>query len=147
MPADRQQRSEAIAEVETIYRELAARPIERACELRTECCQFQLTGRVPHLTLGEALVAAKGLRASGRKALPDRADGACPMLDAKGRCMIYASRPFGCRTHFCRAAGGPMDRKSVIDLIRRLEAVDAKLGGDGSRLIGDAVETALERFY
>jgi len=147
MPSARKPSIEAVSEVEAVYRELAARPVERACELRTECCQFHLTGRVPHLTLGEAIVAARGLRASGRKALPQREDGACPMLDAKGRCMIYASRPFGCRTHFCRAAGGPMERRAVVDLIRRLEAVDAKLGGEGPRLIADAVETALERFF
>jgi Fe-S-cluster containining protein len=147
MADEREQRREACAEVEAVYGELATRPVERACELRTECCQFHLTGRVPHLTLGEALVAAKGLRASGRKALPLRKDGACPMLDTKGRCMIYAARPFGCRTHFCRAAGGPMERRAVLDLIRRLETVDAKLGGEGPRLIGDAVETALERFF
>jgi uncharacterized protein len=147
MPADHQQRSTAIAEVETIYRELAARPVERACELRTECCQFQLTGRVPHLTMCEAIVAAKGLRASGRKELPEREDGACPLLDGKGRCLIYAARPFGCRTHFCKAAGGPMERRSVVDLIRRLDTLDAKLGGDGARQIGDAIEAALERFY
>ncbi|MBV9128127.1 MAG: YkgJ family cysteine cluster protein [Verrucomicrobia bacterium] len=54
------------------------------------------------------------------------------MLDpATRRCRIYAARPFGCRTHFCRAAGGPYRRAEVLDLIRRLEAVDARLGGDG----------------
>ena len=57
-------RREALEEVRAIYRELEARPIERACERRTECCQFRLTGRTPQLTKGEAVLAARALRAS-----------------------------------------------------------------------------------
>jgi len=126
--------SGALAEVRAIYRELAARPIEHSCTLRTECCQFRLTGKTPYLTKGEALVASQAVRASGRKVLPDRGDGSCPLLDPRtARCMIYESRPFGCRTHFCAEAGGPYSRKTVADLIRRLEDIDARLGGDGAR--------------
>ncbi len=138
-------REEALAEVRAVYRALEARPVERACTWRTECCQFKLTGRTPMLTRGEALLAAKGLRATGRKALPVREDGACPMLRADGACLIYADRPFGCRTHFCAAAGGPYARAEVLDLIRRLEAVDARLGGDGPRALAAAVGDALPR--
>ena len=50
-----------------------------------------------------------------------------------GKCMIYADRPFGCRTHFCEAAGGPFPRQQILDHIRRLEEVDRPLGGDGPR--------------
>ncbi len=132
-------RDEALAEVRGVYRELEQRPVERACTRLTECCQFKLTGRTPMLTRGEAMLAAKALRASGRKALPVRDDGACPMLRENGACLIYADRPFGCRTHFCAAAGGPYARAQVLDLIRRLEAVDAQLGGDGPRAIEAAV--------
>lgn len=135
---------EAIAAVREIYAELAQRPIERACTLRTECCHFKLTGRTPFLTKGEALTAAHALRATGRKGLPDRDDGACPLLHAgTGRCLIYAARPFGCRTHFCAAAGGPYARREVVDLIHRLEALDADLGGDGALPLPAAVERAL----
>ena len=133
----------AIASVRAIYAEVAARPIERACTLRTECCHFKLTGRTPYLTKGEALTAAKALRATGRTRLPERTDGACPLLDAQGRCLIYADRPFGCRTHFCAAAGGPYARREVSDLIHRLEEIDAQLGGDGSRPLPAAVKDAL----
>lgn len=136
-----------LAEVRAVYAELARRPIERACLARTECCQFQRTGQTPYLTKGEALVAAKGFRASGRKELPESADGACPLLKREtGKCLIYADRPFGCRTHFCEAAGGPYARQEVLDLIRRLEAVDHKLGGAGPRKIEAAVADALEEF-
>ncbi len=131
-------------EILAIYADLAARPIERGCDLRTECCQFRLTGRTPMLTKGEAIYAAIGVRASGRKKLAPREDGACPLLGREGRCMIYQQRPFGCRTHFCAAAGGPYPRKQVADLIQRLEALDEQLGGDGPRPIQGAVADALE---
>ncbi len=136
--------SAALAEVSAVYDDLAARPITRACTLRTECCQFKLTGRTPQLTRGEAFVAAKAVRAAGRKQLPVRTDGACPLLDAiTGRCLIYESRPFGCRTHYCAPAGGPTARRDVLDLIRRLEVIDEHLDGDGPHPIQFAVEQAL----
>jgi len=130
----------ALAEVRAVYAELAKRPVQRECIARTECCQFKLTGRTPMLTKGEALLAARAFKATGRKELPERADGSCPLLKLEtGKCMIYADRPFGCRTHFCDAAGGPYARKDVVDLIRRLEAVDLQQGGDGPRRIQAAV--------
>ena len=139
--------TEALCETEAVYAELANRPVQRACVRRTECCQFKLTGRTPMLTMGEALVAAKALRAAGRKRLPvslDAKTGACPVLDGKGKCIIYEGRPFGCRTHFCAAAGGPYSRREVVDLIRRLEEVDERLGGEGPRALPDAVGAALD---
>ena len=84
----RDQHQPAVAEIRAIYAELAKRPLERACLARTECCQFQLTGLTPHLTKGEALVAAKGFRATGRKELPETTDGTCPLLKPEtGRCL------------------------------------------------------------
>src|SRR3954464_7915526 len=67
-------------EVRDVYTDLARRPIERNCIRRTECCHFKLTGRMPYLTKGEALLVAKALRATGRKTMPDNGDGSCPML-------------------------------------------------------------------
>jgi len=155
----------AIARVRSTYAELAARegeaPAEphriaaqrksaqpraliRNCSRLGECCQFKRTGLTPYLTTGEALVAAKAWRATGRKQLPDRSDGSCPMLDAAtARCLIYKDRPFGCRTHFCAAAGGPYARREVIDLIRDLETIDQELGGNGPRKLEAAVRDAL----
>jgi Fe-S-cluster containining protein len=134
---------DAMVEVRAIYAELANRPVERSCTRLTGCCQFRLTGRTPQLTRGEALVAAKGVRASGRAALPKREDGACPLLRADGACMIYQERPFGCRTHFCATAGGPYARAEVLDLIRRLEAIDTRLEGSGPRALEAAVADEL----
>jgi Fe-S-cluster containining protein len=135
----------ALDEVRQVYADLAARPIDRNCVRLKECCHFKLTGRTPYLTKGEALVAAKALRSTGRKQLPANPSGACPVLDeTSGNCLIYDARPFGCRTHFCSAAGGPYSRREVIDLIRRLEAVDAALGGSGPRVLAKAIADELD---
>ncbi len=131
-------------EVRKVYVDLAQRPIERNCLRQTECCHFKLTGRTPYLTKGEALLAAMEFRASGRKSLPQTADGSCPMLDRDtGNCLIYEARPFGCRTHFCSAAGGPIARREVIDLIRRLEHIDLMLNGNGPHILQKAIAEAL----
>lgn len=133
-------------EVGVIYEALDARPADRDCKGRTDCCRFRLTGRTPQLTRGEALVVASGWRAAGRRELPreEADDGACPFLGKDGRCQVYRNRPFGCRTHFCEAAGGMRDRTEVLDLIRRLEAIDETLGGDGPKSLRTAVEEAWE---
>jgi Fe-S-cluster containining protein len=134
----------ALAEVRQVYVDLAQRPVQRNCVRRTECCHFKLTGRTPYLTKGEAVVAAKALRATGRKSLSENADGSCPMLQQEtGNCLIYEDRPFGCRTHFCAAAGGPIARREVLDLIRRLENVDLALNGNGPRPLQNAVADVL----
>jgi hypothetical protein len=132
-------------EVKAIYAELDQRPIERNCTAQTTCCRFQLTGKTPFLTKAEALVAAKAWRATGRGRLPEGGkDGSCPMLEGRtGRCLIYADRPFGCRTHFCQAAGGPYARREVVDLIHRLEDLSRALGDNEAKPFRSAVDAAL----
>ena len=135
----------ALYEVRQVFVDLAQRPFQRNCLRKTECCHFKLTGRTPYLTKGEAVVAAKALRATGRKSLSETADGSCPMLRQEtGNCLIYEDRPFGCRTHFCAAAGGPLARREVLDLIRRLDDVDLVLNGNGPRPLQNAVADVLE---
>jgi uncharacterized protein len=135
----------ALAEVRQVYVDLAQKPIQRNCVRITECCHFKLTGRTPYLTKGEAVVAAMAFRATGRKSLPENSDGSCPMLQQDtGNCLIYEDRPFGCRTHFCAAAGGPLERREVLDMIRRLEDVDLALNGNGPLPVQSAVADALE---
>ena len=131
--------------VQQIYTELAARPISRNCTGISECCRFKLTGRTPFITKGEAIVAWQGIRASGRKQLPESVAGACPLLKPDGKCMIYQHRPFGCRTHFCKAAGGPYAREEVRDLIQRLEVIDRELGGEGGVNLPGALAACAER--
>jgi Fe-S-cluster containining protein len=88
------------------------------------------------------MVAAQAVRASGRKKLAASPTGACPLLE-NGKCRIYEGRPFGCRTHFCKAAGGPYARGEVRDLIQRLEDIDRELGGNGGVNLPAALEWAL----
>lgn len=134
------------AQIEAIYNDLELRPLPRQCELRTGCCHFRIAGHTPMLTRGEAIHAAAGVRRSGRRTLKPHPDGACPLLGRDGHCTIYQHRPFGCRTHFCAAAGGMYPRKHVADLIQRLEALDERLGGHGPRPLEAAVADALEDF-
>jgi len=131
------------AVVERIYGDLAEVRAERSCQSMAQCCHFQLTGKTPHLTKGEALYLARGLKASGRTRVPESAEGACPLLGTAQRCVAYAHRPFGCRTHFCPAAGGTFERKCVIELIHQLEALDERLGGDGAKPLPQALKEAL----
>ncbi len=131
-------------EVRKIYTALEERPLERTCIRRTQCCRFQLTGEIPYITRGEALLAATALRATGRKQLPVRSDHACPFLsDSTNSCLIYSDRPFACRTHYCDAAGGRRPRKEILDLIHRLEDLDASLNGRGPISLPTAMPEAL----
>lgn len=136
---------EALRDVRAIYNELASRPVERNCRGIAQCCSFRVNGRTPFLTLGEAMVAAQAWRAAGRKEVVLPSDGSCPFLGRNGRCQIYESRPFGCRTHFCEAAGGPYARSEVRDLIQRLEAIDRRLGGNGGVNLPVAVAAVWRR--
>jgi Fe-S-cluster containining protein len=139
--------ADAIRQVREIYAEWEQRPLARNCTGRADCCRFRLTGRTPYLTRGEALVAARAWQAAGHKALVAPADGSCPLLHpVTGQCRIYAGRPFGCRTHFCAAAGGPAPRAAVRDLIQRLEALDHQLGGCGAVNLPTAMRDALRGF-
>ena len=145
MEEERLKELKELKQVREIYREVDNRPIERNCTRLGQCCQFQLTGKKPLLTKGEALLAHKAFRATGRKSIPTKTDGSCPFLDSTKRtCLIYDSRPFGCRTHFCSMAGGPYSRNEVLDLIRKLEVIDQSLGGDGSHEIVTALNLALK---
>ncbi len=138
-----QAKQELLQEVSSIYAQLAERPLARQCTGLAQCCRFRLTGATPFLTRGEALVAATAIRRSGRKKLPAAPDGSCPLLGPDARCTIYEDRPFGCRTHFCKPAGGPYPRAAVRDLIQRLDEIDSRLGGQGPMYLPTALEQAL----
>jgi Fe-S-cluster containining protein len=72
-------------------------------------------------------------------AAPEDGGRPCPLLSAEGRCRIYASRPFGCRTFFCQGAEGPEGSRSrpardaasaigrrIADLSARFDARDPR---------------------
>lgn len=133
-------------EVGAIYADLDARPFERNCTSLTTCCRFKLTGETPYLTKVEALYAIQAWKARGGGRLRESGkDGSCPMLEqTTGRCQIYEARPFGCRTHFCRAAGGPYARRQVVDLIHKLEDLSRALGQDEAQPLRTALEGAMQ---
>jgi Fe-S-cluster containining protein len=88
------------------------------CEVSTDCCHFGRTGREPQLWPNERAMIERALaERGGRLPAPPRGlpivgqdEGRCPLLDARGRCSVYAARPFGCRTFFCDRASGPERR-------------------------------------
>lgn len=74
-----------------------------SCPGSGECCQLARTGLEPNLFAIEVALLEDALRAQARPWPAERADGGCPFLDSSGRrCSVYPSRPFGCRTYFCR---------------------------------------------
>ncbi len=102
-----------------------------------QCCHFAVTGREPYPTRVEleevrrAAEAAPAAKADPRK-LPVAELRACPLLSSEGRCRVYASRPFGCRTFFCDHAQGPFGsrekfpRDAVNALGRRIAELSAR---------------------
>lgn len=121
-------------DIQAIYTEAEASLPERNCTRRTRCCRFAETGREPYVTRAETDFLFAVLRASGRRLPPPREDGACPFLaDDETTCTVYDGRPFGCRTHFCREAGGAVTAQELRPSLDRLAALDEKLGGEGPR--------------
>ncbi len=123
--SSRWHRSPARAELFALYAEADALLQGWTCSCSTPavpgetpevpCCHFAVTGREPYPTAVELEEVRHALRASGvaahdRRKLPlapepmepDRRP--CPLLSDTGRCRIYASRPLGCRTFFCKDA-------------------------------------------
>lgn len=88
------------------------------CDSSTDCCRFGVTGREPYPTSVEIAELERAVRARGglpkRRSLPVIRVGTrgederrCTLLSDEGKCLVYASRPFGCRTFFCERASGP----------------------------------------
>jgi Fe-S-cluster containining protein len=80
-------------------------------ELPAPCCRFSVSGHEPYPTAVEIEEVRHAVRAASvpvrdPQRLPLAAGRPCPLLSDAGLCRIYESRPFGCRTYFCEAAGG-----------------------------------------
>ncbi len=114
------------AELSAIYAEVDALLAPYSCASTTECCDFGVTGREPYPTAVELAEVERAMaaasidpKAKGRRSLPVAGTPRrCPLLSAEGKCRIYASRPFGCRTFFCERVEGP-GRLPTVE-IRRL---------------------------
>ncbi|MRG90938.1 YkgJ family cysteine cluster protein [Polyangium spumosum] len=141
-------------ELAAIYREVDASFAGQSCPASTECCRFGVTGREPYVTSIElalvqrAIAARGGARAIGRTPPPlagheDNSRGkrrlttlderVCPLLDERGRCAIYTSRPFGCRTYFCERATGTagVDQRGINAFVRRIKDLAARHAPEG----------------
>jgi hypothetical protein len=145
--------SPARAQLLAVYAEVDALLAEWACACsrvrpgevpEVPCCHFGVTGREPYPTAIELEEVHHAVRAApparrdpkrlqlvaGSRATDLRA---CPLLSPEGRCRIYASRPFGCRTFFCDEAEAPfgatrkLPRSPVNALGRRIADLSAKV--------------------
>lgn len=126
----------ARAELLALYKEVDALQGDFTCDLSQECCSFG--EREPYPTTVElaevwdAVRTIGGLpkKRTGRGRLPLVNDELrCPLLGPDGRCRIYASRPFGCRTFFCARVQGPgkLPRKEVQSLGQRVAQLSARV--------------------
>jgi Fe-S-cluster containining protein len=115
------QSSDGLAELRAVYAEVDDLLAGWTCEASTDCCRFGVTGREPYPSAVEVAELERAVRARGglpkRRSLPTvgpRYDDErrCALLGDEGKCLVYASRPFGCRTFFCERASGPAGEPS-----------------------------------
>lgn len=101
----------ALEKLRALYAEVDALLAGWSCASSTDCCRFGVTGREPYPTSVEIAELERAVRARGglpkRRALPVADERRCTLLSDEGRCLVYASRPFGCRTFFCERGSGP----------------------------------------
>jgi Fe-S-cluster containining protein len=107
------------AELRALYAKADAALDGWGCGASTDCCRFGVTGREPYPTAIELAELDRAVRARGglpkgqkRGSLPIAAERRCVLLTEDGRCFVYASRPFGCRTFFCERAEGPVGERA-----------------------------------
>ena len=136
-----------LQELARLYADVDAMNAGSTCPATTDCCRFGVTGREPYMTSIEIAGIERAVRRRGgplstkRRALPiatsRERERICPLLDAAGKCSVYADRPFGCRTYFCSRAthSMPRDRDGERELARRLSELAARHepGGDSTR--------------
>jgi Fe-S-cluster containining protein len=130
----------ARTELRALYDEVDALLGPFSCPGSTDCCHFGRTGREPYphaVELAEVEHAARAANVSPTTPAPSPAkprklqvlaERRCPLLGADGRCRIYASRPFGCRTYFCDRIEGPtkFPRERVREIGRRVADLSAR---------------------
>ena len=127
------------AALRALYAEVDARLAGWSCDSSTDCCRFGVTGREPYPTAIEQAELERAVRARGglpkRRSLPTvsargKDERRCALLSDEGKCLVYAARPFGCRTFFCERASGPASehiRGMPKDDIARLSRAIADL--------------------
>ncbi len=113
-----------------LYKETDALLSPFSCPASADCCHFARTGREPYpqaVEMAEVDYAVRALGAPKKKLAIIDDERTCPLLGEGGRCRIYASRPFGCRTYFCeKIEGGKLPRAKVQELGRRIADLSAR---------------------
>jgi Fe-S-cluster containining protein len=115
--------SEALAVLSSVEEALSG----WSCPSTAGCCHFERTGREPSVTEAEWELLEREIARQGRKWSSLRTDGACPFLSPEDRCLVYAVRPLGCRTFYCRLASGPSAIPRFTSAIQKLET-ESSLG-------------------
>jgi Fe-S-cluster containining protein len=139
-----------LEELLALYRQVDLSQQGASCPASTECCRFGVTGREPYVTsievaaLRRAVARRGGPLSTKRRALPLAAgpdarkdERICVFLDAGGRCAVYESRPFGCRTFHCARATlpakpSPAEQRQFVNQLRDI-ASRHEPGGDAPR--------------
>jgi len=122
---------ELLAELRALYGEIDALEAHRSCPASTDCCRFGVTGREPYPTAIELHALERAVKARGgvpkRRTLPLASERRCSFLGDDGRCIVYAARPFGCRTFFCdRAEGEPVPRDEIARVSHAIQDLSAR---------------------
>ena len=122
---------DSLSELRALYDEVDALTNGLGCEESTDCCRFGVTGREPYPTAVEIAELARAVRARGgipkSRTLPIVSERRCPLLSDAGKCLVYASRPFGCRTFFCdHATVRAMPKKEITRLSRAIADLSAR---------------------
>jgi Fe-S-cluster containining protein len=145
-------------ELFALYRQVDLSQEGASCPASTECCRFGVTGREPYVTsieiaaLRRAVARRGGPLSRKRRALPlaqgpgsRKAERICAFLDVAGRCSVYESRPFGCRTFHCARATLPAApaASELRDLVNQLRDVASRHepGGDAARPLSRVFST------
>jgi uncharacterized protein len=127
-----------MAELRALYTQIDAAFAGWGCDASTDCCRFGVTGREPYPTAIELVELERAVRARGglpkRRTLPVAGERRCALLGDDGRCLVYASRPFGCRTFFCERAHGPVGERAdsglpkdvIADVAGRIASLSAR---------------------
>jgi Fe-S-cluster containining protein len=128
----------ALDRLRALYDEVDALFEGVSCDASTDCCRFGITGREPYPSAIEIAELERAVRARGglpkRRSLPQVDERRCALLSDDGRCTVYASRPFGCRTFFCERGHGPAGEAppalrdpEIVRLSRAIAALSAEL--------------------
>jgi Fe-S-cluster containining protein len=152
----------ALDQLRAVYAEVDTLLAGWTCDSSNECCRFGVTGREPYPSAVEVAELERAVRARG--ALPKRRSLAtvnargederrCALLSDEGKCLVYASRPFGCRTFFCDRASGAAGeawrsgpKAEIARLARAVTDVSARFdpGDSGPRPLSRVTEGWVE---